>query len=62
MARTGCGPRADWKFYVTAAVPKPGRCRSTPKGSTERKTGVKHAEVITVRLLQDERGWLRLAG
>jgi len=24
--------------------------------------GVKHAEVITARLLQDERGWLRLAG
>ena len=29
---------------------------------SERKTGVKHAEVITARLLQDERGWLRLAG
>ena len=28
---------------------------------SERKTGVKHAEVITARLLQDERGWLRLA-
>ena len=28
---------------------------------TERKTGVKHAEVVTTRLLQDERGWLRLA-
>ena len=26
----------------------------------ERKTGVKHAEV-TVRLVQDQRGWLRLA-
>jgi hypothetical protein len=24
--------------------------------------GVKRAEVITTRLLQDERGWLRLAG
>ena len=23
--------------------------------------GVKHAEVITARLVQDERGWLRLA-
>jgi len=28
---------------------------------SERKTGVKHAEVITARLVQDERGWLRLA-
>ena len=28
---------------------------------TERKTGVKHAEVITVQLVQDARGWLRLA-
>ena len=24
--------------------------------------GVKHAEVITARLVQDEREWLRLAG
>jgi hypothetical protein len=29
---------------------------------SERKTGVKHAEVITARLVQDDRGWLRLAG
>jgi len=29
---------------------------------SERKTGVKHAEVVTARLVQDERGWLRLAG
>jgi predicted RNA methylase len=28
----------------------------------ERKTGVKRAEVVTTRLVQDERGWLRLAG
>lgn len=27
----------------------------------ERKTGVKRAEVVTPRLVQDERGWLRLA-
>jgi hypothetical protein len=32
-----------------------------PMRSSERKTGVKHAEVITARLVQDERGWLRLA-
>jgi hypothetical protein len=29
--------------------------------TSERKTGVKHAEVITARLIQDDRGWLRLA-
>jgi hypothetical protein len=28
----------------------------------EQKTRVKRAEVITARLVQDERGWLRLAG
>ena len=27
-----------------------------------RNAGVKRAEVITARLIQDERGWLRLAG
>jgi hypothetical protein len=27
-----------------------------------RNAGVKRAEVITGQLLQDERGWLRLAG
>jgi hypothetical protein len=31
-------------------------------GFSERKTGAKRAEVITLRLVQDERGWLRLAG
>ncbi len=31
------------------------------KLGVERKTGVKHAEVVTGRLVQDERGWLRLA-
>jgi hypothetical protein len=33
-----------------------------PLNGFERKTGVKHAELITVQLVQDERGWLRLAG
>jgi len=27
-----------------------------------RNAGVKHAEVVTARVVQDERGWLRLAG
>jgi hypothetical protein len=29
---------------------------------SERKTGVKDAEAITARIVQDERVWLRLAG
>ncbi len=49
-------PCEDWRPYLIAAIPRPVRL------STERKTGVKHAEVVTTRLLQDERGWLRLAG
>jgi len=32
------------------------------KMSSVARRGVKHAEVITVQLVQDERGWLRLAG
>jgi hypothetical protein len=48
-------PCEDWRPYVVAAIPG----HWVP---TERKTGVKHAEVITARLVQDERGWLRLAG
>jgi hypothetical protein len=35
---------------------------SEPASTSERKTGVKHAEVVTARLVQNERGWLRLAG
>jgi hypothetical protein len=33
-----------------------------PLITSERKTGVKRAEVITARLVQYERGWLRLTG
>ena len=36
--------------------------RSQSVRHVKRKTGVKHAEVITARLVQDERGWLRRAG
>jgi hypothetical protein len=43
------GPECRWVAIATT-------------GSTERKTGVKHAEVVTAQLVQDERGWLRLAG
>jgi len=34
----------------------------TPRVLAERKTGVKHAKVVTAQLVQDERGWLSLAG
>jgi hypothetical protein len=50
-------PREDWKPSMAAV-------RRTPvvldRWGTERKTGVKRAEVITAQLVQDERGWLRL--
>jgi hypothetical protein len=32
------------------------------RGEGRGNAGVKHAEVVTARLVQDERGWLRLAG
>jgi hypothetical protein len=35
---------------------------TAPRVLSERKTGVKHAEVITARVVQDARRWLRLAG
>jgi hypothetical protein len=44
-----------WQPSLKAAL-------ETPRVLTERKTGVKGAEVITARLVQEERGWLRLAG
>ena len=47
-------PREGWRPYMKATL-------TAPRVLAERKTGVKHAEVITARLLQDERGWLRLA-
>jgi hypothetical protein len=39
-----------------------GQDSPAPVTTSERKTGVKRAEVITARLVQDEGGWLRLAG
>jgi hypothetical protein len=58
-----CAPRESWKDYVRAVVPATKTNESTPiEGGSERKTGVKHAEVVTARLVKDERGWLRLAG
>jgi hypothetical protein len=51
-------PCESWRPYVIAAIPQPVQMR---EGPTERKTGVKHADVITTRVVQDARGWLRLA-
>ena len=48
-------PREGWRPYMKATL-------TAPRVLSERKTGVKRAEVITARLVQDERGWLRLAG
>jgi len=52
-------PCEDWRPYIVAAIPKPVTVVRAP---TERKTGVKHADVVTIRLVRDERGWLQLAG
>ncbi|MDQ2912585.1 MAG: hypothetical protein M3T56_04940, partial [Chloroflexota bacterium] len=54
--------RALWTSPARAeSYPWPSFVR-TRRAATERKTGVKHAEVVTARLAQDDRGWLRLAG
>jgi hypothetical protein len=69
-------PSPQCAAYSRAATERVNRIAipgTTPEGTcsflgveveapTERKTGVKRAEVIKARLLQDERGWLRLAG
>jgi hypothetical protein len=58
-------PKPIWEPYVEAVLARQrqGQNTAVPVTTSERKTGlVKHAEVITARLVQDERGWLRLAG
>ena len=52
-------PCEERRPYILAAIPKPVAVLRAP---TERKTGVKHAEVVTRRLVQDTRGWLRITG
>jgi hypothetical protein len=42
--------------------PAPRRKRASSRRTSVARRGVKDAEVITVQLVQDERGWLRLAG
>ena len=49
-------PVEGWRPFLKSCLPHPRRVPN------ERKTGVKRAEVVTARLLEDERGWLRLAG
>src|SRR5439155_18534042 len=51
-ARARCRRRAnaDRRFAQDRLLYRSGR------------RGVKHAEVITARLVQDERGWLRITG
>ena len=52
-----------WESYAEAVLARKTATESAsdPVSTSERKTGVKHAEVITIRLVLDERGWLRLA-
>jgi hypothetical protein len=52
-----------WEPYVEAVLARQRQEQDTllPVTTSERKTGVKHAEVVTARLVQDEGGWLRLA-
>jgi hypothetical protein len=52
-------PCESWRPYVVAAIPQQVEVR---EGPTERKTGLYVPNVETVRLVRDERGWLRLAG
>jgi hypothetical protein len=53
-----------WEPYVEAVLVRQRQVLDDPPTviTSERKTGVKHAEVVTARLVQDGRGWLRLAG
>jgi hypothetical protein len=54
--------RDAWHAEAFAAVVKLNKHETQEAAVAERKTGVKHAEVITARVVQNARGWLRLAG
>ena len=56
----GVAPRGDRKSYEAAVLPAEGN-PILGAGLSERKTGGKHAEVITARLVRVDGGW-RLAG
>src|SRR5207245_1804277 len=58
---------ATYRFWSATTsgcwlLPAPSESGLRLLADSERKTGVKHAEVVTTRLVQDEGGWLRLAG
>ena len=55
-------PLPHFEPYVAAVLAQRAAAESgsNPVSTSERKTGVKRAEVITARLIQDERWWLRL--
>jgi hypothetical protein len=57
-------PRPIWEPYVEAVLARQrqGLDTLTPVTTSERKTGLYVPNVETVRLVRDERGWLRLAG
>ncbi len=46
---------------MTTGDPEASRRKDPYVVASERKTGINHADVVTARLVQDERGWLRLA-
>jgi len=46
-------------FWIVTVLNPDGSAPAPPPPPT---AGVKHAEVVTARLVQDELGWLRLAG
>ena len=50
-------PKEGWRPFLRGALPSP----RVLTGLTERKTGLYVPDVETARLVQDERGWLRLA-
>src|SRR5213594_1086861 len=64
VSREPCGPveiwvpRGDWKLYMQAVLCAPV---ALDRWVTERKTAVNRAEVVTPRVVQDERRWLQLA-
>ncbi len=57
-------PRPEWEPYIDTVMARKtaNSARVSAVATSERKTGVKHAEVVTARLVLDEGGWLRLAG
>jgi hypothetical protein len=54
--------RPVWEHHVDAAMARDGAQAGPGLNASGAEDGVKHAGVVTARLVQDERGWLRLAG